>query len=422
MRGIVRNAKRAVLPSLGLLVLLTACGSPEDRAGLVRCPVSPAPQNGWVRLPLDGESQRGMPDLWLGDARGRSVPFLVEREGLWEPRRLELERVLMGRDGAGRPTVEFSLKFPQGWQVREREQLHLDLDLEGQGSWVCPLRVERRGDGGSPISLERELPLQVFHLEGSESSHGLSIPWDARSYRITLQSAYGKAPSIRGLTVTARTEPDRLSGQWVVPRLERKPSAPGEVWAVKLEAPERVVGLELQMEAPLAPIHPEVSLPPRPQRGLEIPEPDHNRRTFSEGLVWNLPALETRSSRVSIAPVLTSELELGFPAGAHLEAVKVLVRRETLLFPAEAGATYYLHLGGGVLKAPGDLGALPDSSRALYQRVPLTLGPGEPDPQGLPRRVASVDQAAERSRPWLPWITGIIVAVLAVVGFRLLKR
>lgn len=192
-------------------------------------------------------------------------------------------------------------------------------------------------------------------------------------------------------------------------------------WQVKLGARERVVGLELQMEAPLAPIHPEVSLPSRPGRG-EIPEPDYALRTRCEGLVWNLPALESRSSRVSITPVLTDELELGFPEGARPEGVRVLVRRETLLFPAEAGATYFLHLGGEARKAPGDLGALPDSSRALYQRKPLGLGKAEPDPEGASRQVAKVDQAAEKSRPWLPWIAGAVVAVLAVVGARLLRR
>lgn len=131
------------------LLLLMACGTTEDRSGLVRRPLSQASQGGWVRLPLDGEAQAQMPSLWVGDAKGRSVPFLVEREGLWEPRRLDLERVLLGRDSQGRPTAEFALKFPEGWQVREREQLRIELELEGSGSWVCPVKVERRGRGWS---------------------------------------------------------------------------------------------------------------------------------------------------------------------------------------------------------------------------------------------------------------------------------
>lgn len=405
---------RALTGVLGLL-LLAACGTTEDRTGLLRRAVSPAPQSGWVRLPLDGAAQRGMPGLWLGDAQGRSVPFLVEREGLWEPRHLDLARLLLGRDPEGRPTAEFSLSFPEGWQVREREQLRLELDLEGPGSWVCPVKVERRGEG-SPIALEQDLPLQVFRLEGAEARQTISIPWDARSYRITLLSAYGKAPSIRGLKVSARTEPEGHGGEWLLPAaLERKTEGH---WRLKLGAQERVVGLELQMEAPLAPVRPGVFLPrPGAPAGADLVQ-----STSCDGLVWNLPALDTRSSRVSMAPVLTDELELVFPAGANLDSARVLVRRETLLFPAEAGANYYLHSGGEARRAPGDLGALPDSSRVLYQRKPLSLGAAEADPQGVPHRVATVDQAAEKSRPWLPWIAGAVVAVLALVGARLLRR
>ena len=56
------------------LLLLMACGTTEDRSGLVRRPLSQASQGGWVRLPLDGEAQAQMPSLWVGDAKGPPPP------------------------------------------------------------------------------------------------------------------------------------------------------------------------------------------------------------------------------------------------------------------------------------------------------------------------------------------------------------
>src|SRR5512145_2909747 len=105
---------KRVIPALLATLLLVSCAPKEDRSKLARRPVSPAAASGWARLPLDGEAQRAHRDLWLSDAEGTSIPFEVEREGLWQPRQLELAHVLLGRDGKGRPTAEFTLKFPEG--------------------------------------------------------------------------------------------------------------------------------------------------------------------------------------------------------------------------------------------------------------------------------------------------------------------
>jgi hypothetical protein len=115
--------------------------------------------------------------------------------------------------------------------------------------------------------------------------------------------------------------------------------------------------------------------------------------------------------------VVTDRLELTLPEGARLDDLKLLIRREVLLFPAEAGKAYFLHTGGRVKQAPGSLGALPESSRAVYAREPLRLGPAEADPHGLPILI----QGAERTRPWLAWVAGLAVLILGFFAWKLLK-
>ena len=122
-RAIVHHLASALLLLLGL-----AC-TREDRAALNRRPISPTPASGWARLPLDAESQRQVKGAWIGDAAGRSIPFLEAREGLWESRSLPLELLLTGKDADGHPTAAFSLKVPEGWRVGERESLKLELAL-----------------------------------------------------------------------------------------------------------------------------------------------------------------------------------------------------------------------------------------------------------------------------------------------------
>lgn len=396
-----------------LLALACAPETREDRAALRRKPVTEAATSGWARLPLDREAQKAYPDVWLGDAKGASVPYLVERDGLWEPRTLELEKLALGQDAKGNPTAEFVLKFPQGWQVREREQLRIDLDLKGAAPWVCRVDVERRQEGGKGITFQRDMPLHLFDLGDAGHKHGFSVPWDFKIYRVTLRPAQGKAPKILGLRVTALTEPSsRAEDEVVSPRMETV--GPRE-WQLSLDAPDRIIGAEIALTPPVAPITPEFRLP---NPVSTPPSGDtYERHLGVTGLLWNLPALDTRATRVGLEPITAERLKLRLPEGAYPESVKLLLRHDVLLFPAEAGKTYFLHYGGKVKQAPGNLGALPDSSRTVYQREPLKLGGAEADPQGIPNKI----ELPDRSLPWLPWVTGLAVLALGFAAWKLLK-
>jgi len=399
-----------------LAFLLLGCGPREDRDGLVRRPVAPKSDSGWVRLPLDAEAQRRAGSLWLGDAEGHPVPFLRERDGLWESRSLDLDRLLLGQDAAGEPTAEFLIRIPATWRIRDREHLRIELDLAGQAPWVCRAEVQRRLEGGAFLGLPRESPLHVHDLgPGAGASRALVVPWDAQHFRITLHPALGKAPTIRSLRVVASTEATEMEpDQIVAPADAKREFGAGgiERWLLKLPGEERVVGVDLILHPPAAPLQPMLSIPAeekkeggRPARILPV-----------QGLVWNLPALESRATRLAVAPTLTDRLALALPAGARLQDVKILVRREALIFPAEAGRPYYLHLGGGTKTAPGDLGALPPS-RLVYARDPLKLGAAEADPQGVPRLITF----SQRTRPWLPWAAALAAAALAWYAWRLFK-
>jgi hypothetical protein len=405
--------RRAVLAML--VILAAACAPKEDRSHLVRRPVTAAPENGWARLPLDGTAQLAYPDLWLSDAEGISIPFEVEREGLWQPRQLALDHLLLGRDAQERPTAEFTLKFPEGWQVRDREHLKLDLALEGAAPWVCRVEVERRLKDGAYLRLERDSPLYLYDLGLDAGQRDFYVPWDGQSYRITLVATQGKAPKIAGVTVTASTRPEELQAdETAAPRVEKASTAGREAWTLRLDAPQRIVGADVLLKPPVAPVQPVFEGLPPDKPSAQAAGPSW---ISSQGLVWNLPALGTRATRVAVGPVVTDRLLLSLPEGARLDTVKLLVRREVLLFPAEAGRTYYLHTGGRVKQAPGSLSALPESSRAVYARKPLQLGAGESDPHGLPILI----QGAERTRPWLAWVAGLAVAVLGFFAWRLLK-
>lgn len=400
--------RRAFAPLAALLLL--ACAPKEDRSKLARRPVALAAASGWARLPLDGPAQLAYPDVWLSDAEGVSIPFEVEREGLWQPRQLELSQLLLGRDTKDRPTAEFTLKFPEGWQVRDREHLKVDLDLDGQAPWVARVEVERRLQGSSYVRLERDSPLHLFDL-GAEGKRSFFIPWDAQSYRLTLVATQGTAPKITGVRLTASTRPEELQADAVVsPRVEKQAN---ETWTVRLDSPQRIVGADILLKPPVAPVQPR----------FEIPAEGKSARSQSpqwvstDGMVWNLPALSTQATRVALGPIVTDHLELSLPEGARLDTLKLLIRHEVLLFPAEAGRTYFLHVGGRIKQAPGSLAALPDSSRTVYAREPLKLGPSEGDPHGLPLLI----EGAERTRPWLVWVAGLAVLILGYSAWRLLK-
>lgn len=394
--------KRATL----LMILCLACAR-EDRASLHRRPISPAPISGWACLALDASAQRQKRGAWIGDAAGHSIPFIEAREGLWESRSLPLENLLTGRDAEGRPTVEFSLKLPEGWQVGERESLKLDLDLEGRAPWVALVKAERQREGGGFIAYDPGSPLHLYDLSPSGSRRGLELPWDGQRYRLTLLASQGEAPRIRGLSARAEARPEALEAELALDgTFAPEPGRP-RTWRLTLPDTERIVGLDLVLTPPSAPLRPELRL------GETT---DEDRGWSCSDLVWNLPALNTKSSRIALAPVQARTLTITLPEGASPQGARILVRRQTLIFPAEAGQAYALHLGGEARQAPGSLGALP-SIRALASRAPLSLGAPEPDDQGLPRR----EGADQRARPWMPWIAGLALLVLGAAAWRLFR-
>ncbi len=401
----MKHTATLLLLLLGLTLTL-ACAR-EDRASLGRRPISPAPASGWAHLPLDAEAQRQLKGAWIGDAAGRSIPFLEAREGLWESRSLPLEHTLTGKDADGRPTVEFSLKLPEGWRVGERESLKLDLDLEGRTPWVAQVKAERQREGGGFIAYDPVAPLHLYDLSPSGNRRSLDLPWDGHRYRLTLLASQGEAPRIRGLSVRAETRPEALETELALDGLlTPEPGRPG-TWRLTLPNEDRIVGLDLVLAPPAAPLRPEI-------RMGEDTEGD--RRWPCADLVWNLPALNTKASRIALTPVQAKTLTITLPEGAAPLSVRLLVRRQTLIFPAEAGQAYALHLGGESKPAPGSLGALP-SIRTLAARAPLTLGPREPDDLGLPHR----EGADQQVRPWMPWIAGLALLVLGWVALRLLR-
>jgi hypothetical protein len=230
----------------------------------------------------------------------------------------------------------------------------------------------------------------------AEGKRGFYIPWEAQTYRVTLVATQGAAPKITGLTLTASTRPEELQADQVVgPRVERTEKST-ESWALKLDAAQRIVGADVLLKPPVAPVQPQFTA-----KLEEYERTSRSSRTIreawvaSEGLLWNLPALGTKATRVSLGPVVTDQLDLTLPEGARLDSVKLLIRREVLLFPAEAGKTYFLHTGGRVKRAPGSLAAL----------------------QGLPILI----QGSERTRPWLPWVAGLAVLLLGFFAWKLLK-
>ncbi len=395
-------------------LLMLSCAS-EDRSDLRRRPLEPTVQNGWARVRLDGEAQRDMRGLWISDADGNSIPYLMEREGLWAPQVLETTQYLAGKDASGNPTAEFALVFPKGWQVREREQLRLDLDLEGKSPWVARVDISRRTANGGFLTLERDSPFFVYDLSNDRHTSQITLPWDAERYRVTLVSTQGKAPILRGLRVTASTWPEQLEADEVVePRVTSQAyKSSGEFLKLSLPNAERVVAADVLLKAPVAPVY--VTLEAEEKNGTELQQ---SRLTpLGGGTVWNLPALQTRATRVALSPTITDEMHLQLPENTTLESVKLLIRHEAMLFPAEASKPYYLHFGGRAKRAAGNLGVLPPS-RAVYGRNPLKLMPIEADPQGL----GIILDKGDQTRPWLAWVVGLIVLILGFAAFRLLRN
>ncbi len=411
--------KRGSLALTFLLLCVSCQPKPqEDRSSLQCAQIQRPAQSGWARVRLSREAQQGFDTLWLGDDKGQCVPTLLEQDGLWSNQELEKSSLLLGRDQKGRPTAEFTLALPEGWQIQDREHLNLALDLEGQAPWVAQVEIERKLPGSPSIVMERKTPIHVFDLEGSGSRSDIVIPWDAFHHRITLIPVQGQAPRIKGVTVTATSQPS-LRREDALESAQITQEGNGS-WLLSLQTSgaDRIIGADLALRAPVAPVMARFALPLKvTEKGASSDFQPTERPLASSGMLWNLPALQTESRRISLEPTFTDQVRVHLPEGVHLESAQLMVRRDVLLFPAEAGHSYRLHWGGQSRQAPGELSALPHSSRQLYHESPLALSPAQPDPHGLPLQ----RQASDPLKAWLPWIAGIAVLIMGSIAFKLLR-
>jgi hypothetical protein len=272
---------------------------------------------------------------------------------------------------------------------------------------VAQVKAERQREGGAYITYDPVSPLHLYDLTPSGSRRSLDLPWDGHRYRLTLLASQGQAPRIRGISVRAEARPEALEAELALePVLTPEPGQP-RTWRLSLPDEDRIVGLDLVLVPPAAPLRPELRL----SEGQK-----ESRDVYCGDLVWNLPALNSKASRIALAPVQAKTLTFTLPEGATPLSARLLVRRQTLIFPAEAGQAYALHLGGEKKPAPGSLGALP-SIRTLASRAPLSLGVREPDDQGLPH----TERTDLRARPWMPWVAGLALLVLGAAALRLFR-
>lgn len=396
------------LAALFLLGSVLLAQTPQRRA------ITPSVQNGWARVVVDDDGAGG---IWIGDAEGHSVPFLWEADAHWSAIPLAVAHPVWGKDAKGQPTGAFSLQAPNGFARGDREQVKLDLSLQtSQAPWACRVEVARRSDGASFVALD-DTPRFIYDLGPDRRTASITIPWDADDWRVTLIPVQGAAPKLMGVSASACTLPSELKPDAAVElRPEGAGSNPERSNSRRFQYARmpraRLVGLELLVKAPTAPVQAMISaaVPPLDGKGL-MAEP------LGSGEVWNLPALGTLQTHIPLEAT-ADRLWIDLPDGVDVDKATALIRHRRLFFPAEAGKAYFLHEGGLAKVAPGSLGELPASSRAFYAGAPLALGTAEADPQAV---VAAADPAAKLRR-WLPWGVGALVLLLGLWGLRLLKR
>lgn len=394
-----------------LLTTWLLFASNADAAELIRRPIenpSAVQDQGWLRVRLDAQAQRQRDQLWLGDAQGRSTPFVFEREDLWQTQTLELDQILAGKDEQGRPSYEFSVKVPEGWRMGDRRHLELEVELQASTNYVARAIVHRRLEDGAWLESDRDYHL--YDLGSAGHQQKIVVPWDGERYRLVIQPRQGSVQSVENLKVRAKTVLTAL-GSTEIAKLSPKPDPKLEDhWRIELDGSYRVVALDVELVPPVAPVAAQIEV--ETERGRS---PAFERRAHAN-LLWNLPALESSATRINIRPTMTDTLRIRLPSGATIESVRVHASNEALIFPAEAGQNYFVHLGGQAQRAPGDLRNLP-SSRVLHTANALELGPAQPDPHGI----AIEASPSERTRPWLAWIVAAVVAGLGYVAWRLLK-
>ena len=376
----------------------------------VRRAIAPNPQNGWARVVVDDD---GVDGIWIGDAEGRSVPFLWESDAHWSSIPLSVAHPVWGRDVMGQATGAFTLQAPSGFARGDREQVKLDFDLQAAAApWACRVEVSRRGDGGAFVAMD-DAPRFVYDLGPDRRATSITVPWDADDWRVTLVPVQGGAPKLTGVRASACTLPSELKADAGVGiEWESITHRDGQVILEHaLHGRHELAGFHMVLQPPAAPIHIVVS-------SIQQAPDGEGESSFSlgDGELWNLPALGTANFHLELHG-RTDRVRVQLPEGASVGATLLFIRHRRLFFPAEAGKAYFLHEGGLAKVAPGSLGELPASSRAFYAGAPLPLGAPEADGQAL---VAAPDPAAKLRR-WLPWGVGFLLLLLGLWGFRLLK-
>ena len=377
--------------------------------------IEPSSVNGWARVVVDDDDAEG---VWIGDAQGRSVPFLWESDAKWSAIPLETIHPVFGKDAKGQPTAAFTLHAPDGFSRGDREQVKLDFALEAPATpWTCRVEIARRGDGGAFIAMDDESRF-LYDFGADRRATSVTLPWDADDYRVTLVPLQGAAPSLRGVDASACTLPAELKTDETrslpVPSGANRGHENLFAWfRIPITPSARITGLRVRLKPPVAPIEASVLCP---DKALSTPQMDAERQ-IGRASLWNLPALNSEASRINLDGSTLSGLRLLLPDSVEVDSITTLIRHRRLFFPAEAGQAYFLHSGGLAKVAPGSLVELPASSRAFYTGTALALGASEPDPQAL---TATPDPAAKLRR-LLPWGVGALVLLLGLWGLRLFK-
>lgn len=378
----------------------------------LRRAIAPIPTNGWARVVVDEDGAQG---VWIGDAEGRSVPFLWESDAKWSALPLQALHAVFGKDAQGHRTAAFTLHAPGGFSRGDREQVKLDFALEASATpWTCRVEIARRGDGGAFIALNDESRF-LYDFGADRRATFITIPWDADDYRVTLLPLQGAAPKLMGLGASACTLPSELKADERVDlsfQAATKDDGFKDMIHADLARPSKLIALEVTLRPPVAPVVVSaVSIQPGRDGAFEP-------LSLGSAELWNLPALSTLNMRLPLNGPEAMRVHLALPKEVAIQSATALIRHRRLFFPAEAGQAYFLHSGGLAKDAPGSLGELPTSSRAFYAGAPLALGPPESDPQAV---VATPDPAA-RLRRLLPWAVGLVILLLGFWGLRLMRR
>lgn len=371
-------------------------------ADLYRRPLSAVVADGWHRFQLDAEAQANIDGAWLGDDDGRPVPFMRQRELM--PRRdaLAVSQLITGRADGDGLSVEFRVDVAKP----DRDEMEVTLVVEGTAPWIARVEIARRRDGSEWIGLES--PVHIYEFNSAERQLAFTVPRDAPEWRLRVNPLQGE---LRRVTqVTAHVA--RAGGAAAERDVSAEVSRVGRGW--QIEAPDllRVVAVDLIFDGTVAPVRAAVAVEEETKVGREP-----GRRVVGRGSVWRMPGLNSSETTVRLeAPVIARRLALELPAGVELRGARLRVQEEQVWFVAEAGKRYALHFGGEQRLTAGNLRDLPAE---VWRSAPpvLTLGSRESDPHGQPR---GREWSAELRR-WLPWSIAVIVALMAVVAWRLMR-